>query len=92
MDDIIKTAIAKNILGCREELDADKCWVPAEYVLWGKLIASEGLGPRCHEHARLHVSDHLLRSRSDAAVIHIADLASDISQELVQTLVQPAGA
>jgi hypothetical protein len=38
---------------CREWLDdkCDRCNEPAEFILWGKLIQPEGLGPRCYDHA-----------------------------------------
>lgn len=73
--------LREHIGGCREELGAptfDKCWKPAEYVLWGKLIPPEGLGPRCYEHAQKHIDHHGLRSRSGYALINLLDLATDL--------------
>ena len=73
--------LQKHVGGCREELGAptfDKCWKPAEYVLWGKLIPAEGLGPRCYEHALRHISVHGLASRANYALIHLGDLARDL--------------
>jgi len=52
--------------GCREELGAptyDKCNKPAEFVLWGKLIEPEALGPRCYDHAAKHVGHGMLSRR-----------------------------
>lgn len=42
--------------GCREELaSGEKCWKPAEFLLWGRLTPPEGVGPRCYGHAARHV-------------------------------------
>jgi hypothetical protein len=63
--------------GCREELGAptyEKCWRPAEFVLWGKLIPPEALGPRCYEHAARHVPDDALRPGSDWAILDLRPL------------------
>jgi hypothetical protein len=66
--------------GCREwpvdEMDA--CGKPAEFVLWGKLIPPEGLGPRCYDCAAKHVGHNALGSHSGFALIRLADLACDI--------------
>lgn len=45
---------------CREEIWRDnagdfRCGEPAEFVLWGKLLPPESLGPRCYGHAAKHV-------------------------------------
>jgi len=34
---------------CRE--GGNRCRQPAEFLLWGKLLPNEGLGPRCYDHA-----------------------------------------
>ena len=68
-EDCLRT-LQGHVGGCREDLGPpthDLCWQPAEYVLWGKLIPTEGLGPRCYEHARRHVSTHGLASRAKRA-------------------------
>lgn len=72
--------LQEHIGGCREwvEEKSDKCWEPAEYVLWGKLIPPDGLGPRCYEHARKWIDHNGLRSRSGYALINLADLAQDL--------------
>jgi hypothetical protein len=61
--------------GCRQELGAEgnyrKCWKPAEFVLWGKLIPPEGLGPRCYDHAVRHVGYHALAPNSDYALMDL---------------------
>lgn len=73
------------ICGCREELEnGDKCWAPAEFVLWGKLIPAEGLGPRCYDHAVRHVGHPALRPESGHAVIHLGYLAYGIATALGQ--------
>jgi hypothetical protein len=55
---------------CREWIDEknDRCNAPAEYVLWGKLIDPEGLGPRCWDHAAQHVGPRALGDRSWAII------------------------
>jgi hypothetical protein len=79
-------AIQKHVGGCREELGAEanhnKCRAPAEYVLWGKLIAAEGLGPRCYDHAAKHIGHHGLASRSGWALINLNDLAADVAEAM----------
>ncbi len=79
------TALAvlqKHVGGCREWVEgkANYCFEPAEYVLWGKLIPPEGLGPRCFLHAREHVSDYGTRRRSNYALINLHDLADDLKE------------
>ena len=32
-----------------------RCSCPAEFILWGKLLPAEALGPRCYDHAAKHV-------------------------------------
>jgi len=71
-----------HIHGCREALDGGGlCWKPADYVLWGKLIPPEGLGPRCYECALRHVSHSALGSRSGYALINLRDLANDLANQ-----------
>lgn len=73
---------ARHIIGgCREELGAptfDKCWAPAEYVLWGKLLPPEALGPRCYDHAAKHVGHRALSVGANYALIHIGELAAAV--------------
>lgn len=41
---------------CREEDENyERCNAPAEFILWGKLLPSDALGPRCYDHAAKHV-------------------------------------
>lgn len=70
--------------GCREELGApthDKCWKPAEYVIWGKLAPNEALGPRCYLHAEKHVGPHALMRDANYALINLRDLVRDLIGE-----------
>lgn len=78
--DQLEAAIQRHIGGCREWLPEknDCCWEPAEYVLWGKLFPPEGQGPRCYDHAAKYVDHYGLRSRSDYALVNIADLVFDL--------------
>jgi hypothetical protein len=73
-------AMQREIGGCREwcEDKADCCWAPAHYVLWGKLIPAEGLGPRCYDHAAKHVSASALAPGSQWALIDICGLVEAV--------------
>jgi hypothetical protein len=88
----IITAFQANIGGCRHELGAptfDKCWEPAEYVLWGKLFPAEALGPRCYKHAEPYGAAHF---NEGWAVINLKQLALDMTavvQDLLDAGVIP---
>ena len=60
---------------CHEELGADhnfkRCNRPAEFILWGKLLPPEALGPRCYTHAADHVGDQALGPNSGRAIYHL---------------------
>ena len=61
---------------CREWLSEEhnRCNAPAEFILWGKLINPEGLGPRCYDHAAEHVGHHALSPNSGYAVFDLRGL------------------
>jgi hypothetical protein len=74
-------AILQHHVGsCREwpEDKPDRCGKRSEFVLWGKLIPAEGLGPRCYDCAAKHVSHRALTPRSGYALVRLEDLAYDI--------------
>lgn len=76
-------ALRRNIGSCREWIEDDvhdRCGKPAEYVLWGKLIPTDGLGPRCYDCAAKHIGHYGLESRSGHALINLSDLARDIDE------------
>jgi hypothetical protein len=75
-------AMQREIGGCREWIyeTASNCWEPAEFVLWGKLIPQEGLGPRCYDHAVKHVSASALAPNSGYALIDLCGLAEAIDK------------
>lgn len=78
---------AQRIIGtCREwiETTAQRCNAPSEFVLWGKLIPAEGLGPRCYDHAAAHVGHRALHVDSQHAVIHIGHLAQQIEAAIAE--------
>ena len=56
--------------GCREWPTGalDRCNVPAEFVLWGKLFPPEALGPRCYDHAAAHAGHRALGDPSYAII------------------------
>jgi hypothetical protein len=58
---------------CGEWVVDDRCNAPAEFILWGKLIAAEGLGPRCYDHAAKHIN-HRGLTRPGKSGWAIADL------------------
>lgn len=82
---LILDIIQAQVGGCREwpAGTTDRCWAPAEYVLWGKLIPAEGLGPRCYDHAAKWVGHDALRTRTQYALIHLEDLASQLTHALL---------
>lgn len=71
--------------GCREWVEGkgNACGAPAEYVLWGKLIPPEGLGPRCYDHAAAHVGPRALVPRSMYALINLVELAQALDAQAV---------
>jgi hypothetical protein len=71
------TAIRGNVGSCREWIDEKNnvCGEPADFVLWGKLIRAEGLGPRCHDHAAKHVGHRALAPHSGYALVNLGELA-----------------
>lgn len=68
--------------GCRHwpEGADDRCGKPSEFVLWGKLYPPEALGPRCYDHASLHMSMDE-RSIRDSAVIDLRPLRKFLDSE-----------
>jgi hypothetical protein len=58
------------VLHCREWCDdkVNYCNEPAEFLIWGKLIPPNGLGPRCYDHAAEHVGHRALGNPSWAIV------------------------
>lgn len=43
---------------CGEWVGDERCNAPAEFILWGRLIPADGLGPRCYDHAAKYVGNH----------------------------------
>ena len=72
-------AMRREIGGCREWVGNDRCNEPAEYVLWGKLIDPEGLGPRCYDHAADYVG-HSALGDPTWALIDLGRLAKVIDK------------
>ncbi len=71
------------ITTCREWVEDknDRCNAPAEFVLWGKLIDAEGLGPRCYDHAAQHVGHRALGDKSWAIIDLRSALAALSNQD-----------
>ena len=81
--------------GCREDLGAEKgrCGEPVEFVLWGKLIPSRGLGPRCYDHAVRHVGHDALRIGSGYALVNLNEIATvlaDPDEDRIEHLAEDA--
>jgi hypothetical protein len=55
-----RAALRPLITTCREYVGSDRCNAPAEFLLWGKLIPTEALGPRCYDHAAKHIGHRAL--------------------------------
>ncbi len=53
---------------CREWIGHERCNAPAEFILWGRLLPSESLGPRCFDCAVKHVGYEALGDPSYAIV------------------------
>jgi hypothetical protein len=66
--------------GCRDwpPNAANRCGKPAEYLLWGKLLKPEALGPRCADCAALHVGWEMLRD-PDCAIVNLRTLAARLA-------------
>lgn len=46
---------------CRErDPEGGLCGANAEFILWGKMLPQEALGPRCWDHAAEHVGTRAL--------------------------------
>jgi len=56
-----------------------RCTARAEFILWGKLIPPDGLGPRCYDHAAKHIGHHGL-TRPGKSGWAVADLRPLIRQ------------
>jgi len=78
---------------CREELESlERCGAPAEFILWGKLLPPESLGPRCYDCAAKHVGHRALGDRS-YAIFHLKHVAhrGALVTEIVAALRSPEG-
>jgi len=80
--ELLTRTIFKHFGGCREEVDGERCGKNAEYLLWGKLLPKEALGPRCFDCTQKHVHYSALASRSGWALVHVHDLALDLTAAL----------
>lgn len=58
---------------CRAWLVTDRCNAPAEFILWGKLIPADDLGPRCYDCAARAVGHRALTDPA-WAIFHLRDL------------------
>ena len=72
---------------CGEWVNDNRCNAPAEFILWGKLIPPDGLGPRCYDHAAKHIGHRGLTrpGKSGWAVADLRPLIRDSG------LVRPEG-
>jgi hypothetical protein len=59
---------------CRDEREYGAPGVPAEFILWGKLLPPEALGPRCYSHAAKHLGHHGMSRIDQYAVLDLRKL------------------
>jgi hypothetical protein len=59
---------------CRDEREWLAPGVPAEFVLWGKFFPPEALGPRCYDHAALHIGSFNMGRIDQYAVLDLRQL------------------
>jgi hypothetical protein len=60
---------------CRECRDEDR-HVRADFILWGKLLPPEVLGPRCYDHAAKHIGHSGMQQIEQWAVYDLRPLAA----------------
>lgn len=59
---------------CRDERSWRSPGVQAEFILWGKLLPPEALGPRCYEHALKHLGSGAMGQIDQYAVFDLRPL------------------
>jgi hypothetical protein len=64
----------KPLARCVEDVDGERCNEPATVIIWGRLMNSEALGPKCDEHAARHMPDRDLGQGTHSAVFRLAGL------------------
>lgn len=62
---------------CRDERDEI---VPADFILWGKLLPSEQLGPRCYNHATAYIGVLAMTRIDQWAVFDLRPLNRALTQ------------
>jgi hypothetical protein len=78
---LVMEVLQRHIGVCREWVGHERCGAPSEFILWGKLIDPEGLGPRCYDHAVRYVG-HSGLSDPSYAVIGLERLAREVVASL----------
>lgn len=59
---------------CRDELPFGAPSVPADFILWGKLLPSDALGPKCYEHAKEWLGPRAMGQLDQYAVFDLRPL------------------
>lgn len=60
---------------CNDEMGFMATDVPlADFILWGKLLPPEALGPKCYDHAVKYVGHHTLAGHGDRFMLAAVDL------------------
>jgi len=75
--DLARTITAMQRAGtehCREDASTGRCGMPAEFILWGRLLPADALGPRCREHAAAHLGEPALHQLDQWAVFDLRPL------------------
>jgi hypothetical protein len=54
---------------------------PAEFILWGKLLPPEALGPKCYDHAVKYLGHSVATRTEQYAVVDLRPLRAALAKE-----------
>ena len=78
------------VTSCREYLEnGERCWAPAEFILWGKMLPQDAFGPRCYDHAAAHVGHRALGDPS-WAIADLRPLLAELDMPSVESATKEA--
>lgn len=67
---------------CRDEAAPFATYVtPAEFILWGKLLPPEALGPKCYDHAVKYLGHSVATRTEQYAVVDLRPLRAALAKE-----------
>jgi hypothetical protein len=86
-EEAMESALRQLITSCREcrdEFPVFSTSVPrAEFILWGKLLPPEALGPKCYDHAVKYLGHHVGYRSSQYAVVDLRPVYAALEMEEV---------